>query len=83
MDFTTVSKASDMFNHEKAMYGGIKSVPSFDDATVFATSINYGIVARAHFNKFYFEITLAGFADSLEVLAVAGQFLNAFKAKIK
>jgi hypothetical protein len=83
MDFVTVSKAAAMFNYKKLQVGPGKNISSFDDATAFATTVENGVTAYAHFNKFYLEMKLEGFADTVEVLAVAGQFLNAFKAKIK
>ncbi len=83
MDFATPAKALAMFDYSRSLWDSLLSVPTFDGSTAVARTVMNGVVAYAHFNKFYFEITLLGFTDRPAALSTAGTFLNAFERKIK
>jgi len=87
MDFGTVANATSMYQSQKAYFDQIPSsagISGFDLSVAFAdTARARGVAAYGHFGKFYFELPLSGYANHLDALGPAAQFLNLLKSRIE
>ena len=81
MDFGTPGAATQMFEQEQSQWGA-SSLPisGYDNATAFATSTSggTGVNVYAHFDKFYMQLMLSGFANQTDAMSKAYLFLHLF-----
>jgi hypothetical protein len=83
MDFGASAKASKIFEDKVSKNMAETAIPSFDTAQAAARFEYLGnILAYAHFDKFYFEILLTGFADSTVSIGNAALMLTKYKSMI-
>ncbi len=83
MDYGTEANAIEEFNFMKSQNSA--DAFSFDEYgknTAFAVPILGGIIAYAHFKKFYIELKFTGFSDQPNAVRTAIQFLSFFESKI-
>jgi hypothetical protein len=80
MDFGTLSKSSAMFNLKVSKNQASTAITAFNPSQAVALSQYLGnILAFAHFDKYYFEIQLTGYADTAASLNGAALMLTKFK----
>lgn len=83
MNFGTTSNASEMYvftdaaNDEKSAVGNYNlSVAELDNSPM------NGVIAIAHFGKYYMELSFSGYNDKSEAQATAASFIEVFESKI-
>lgn len=83
MDYGTEAKASEMYawadaaNDEKSAVGNYNlSVAELDNSPM------SGVIAIAHFGKYYMELSFSGYNDKSEAQATAASFIEVFESKI-
>lgn len=84
MDFGKNINATAMFSETQINNIG-KSIddPVFPDTTVSITSVLGGVSGCAHFDNFYFEISVTGFSDQVLALKTFDLFLGLYAKKIR
>jgi hypothetical protein len=83
MDFGTEANALEEYNFQKTRWSADAfDISGYNNKIAFAKPILGGITVYAHFKKFYFELTFAGFSDQKQAESTAIQFLGLFEMKI-
>ncbi|MBN1758203.1 MAG: hypothetical protein JW863_07795 [Chitinispirillaceae bacterium] len=84
MDFGTAEKANDMFvyqdaeNTQKLAVSGIaQTVAGIDNSS------GDGCIGYGHFDRFYIQVSLGGYADKTDSQKDAKTFLEHFQSKVK
>lgn len=84
LDYATEDKAIEMYNYSDASNGD-----KLNAGNEFPLSVAQldgsplgGVIAIAHFGKFYMELTFTGFSDKSEAVKTAVSFIEVFEQKI-
>jgi hypothetical protein len=78
MDFGTSAKASVFFTiakHTSTVFPTSYPLPDYADSVAVKRPVLGGVFVAAHFQNFYFEISMSGYTDSIQAVTDAKLFL--------
>jgi hypothetical protein len=83
-DFATAAKAQAMFEAKKLDSLAATAIPPYDQSVAIGRASIVSIATEAHFNQYYFEVTVSGYDDqtvTCSACPMAAQLLGVLKTK--
>jgi hypothetical protein len=83
MDFVTAQKAAAIFGFEAQDNNATAQLAGFTKSDALCYVFYGGVIAFAHFGKYYFNVKLSGYSDSASSVNDAARFVMEYKSRVK